>query len=598
MGYLRSGRNAAVHLVVRSVRDGMDTEIEGGVCPECVPDAAAVQLQRVRGDADAVCIDIVRLHLVAKEQANSVAMDPEEGSEACLTAHVECQPGASGDFDPAVELDPSLNRLARSVGGAVRGAVVYPHMGYLRSSRNAAVHLVVRGVCDGTGAEIEVGIRPECVPDAAAVQRQRIRRDANAVCIQIVRLYRVPEQQDSPATTAPSERSKAHLAAHIDCQSGAACDLDLLVESDPKVNRLARPVGRAVRRPAAPTNPHPIHLRSGYNAAVHLVVRSVCDGTRAEIEVGVRPECVPDAAAVQLQRVRSDADAVCIDIVRLHLVAKVRGIPIGTDCPEGSEARPTAHIERQPGFAVHLYRDVKSDPNVDCLPCAVGDAVRGAAGNPHMGYLWSGRNAAVHLLVRSSARRWPSKHKSRSCTVSGLDAAAVQRQRIGCDVDAIRVAVLPLHQVAEFQARVAVRANTPRSVAGPNYPSRLVPHTEIQRWIPRHLNGIGKAYDGSDLLACSIAVTGLRLAIDGHGVQPLASQPAAGAGNDHQCYWNLDACLGPAGLPLTAGGLQYSQRGPVGVLSQSGRVRRDENLFQAASRAGPFLRVGRQPARV
>ena len=75
------------------------------------------------------------------------------------------------------------------------------------------------------------------------------------------------------------------------------------------------------------------------------------------------------------------------------------------------------------------------------------------------------------FVIRRTAGRWPSKNESRIRTVSRLDAAAVQGQRIGRDLDAIRVSVLRLHYVMEFQALVACLASTPRSVAAPGCPT-------------------------------------------------------------------------------------------------------------------------------
>lgn len=53
---------AAGHLVVRSIRDGMRSEIQNCVCPAPAPDAPPVQRQRICRDADAISVHVPRLH--------------------------------------------------------------------------------------------------------------------------------------------------------------------------------------------------------------------------------------------------------------------------------------------------------------------------------------------------------------------------------------------------------------------------------------------------------------------------------------------------------------------------------------------------------
>ena len=115
------------------------------------------------------------------------------------------------------------------------------------------------------------------------------------------------------------------------------------------------------------------------------------------------------------------------------------------------------------------------------------------------------------------------------------------------------------------------------------------PHPDIQCWSPGHLDRIGEAYADSDLLSCTIGVAVLRLAVDRHRVCPSACWRAAAAVDDRQCHWNLDACLSPGGLPLTAAGFQDRQRAPMSAVCHAGCVRRDGDLFRAVSRTGPFL---------
>ena len=86
--------------MVRSVRDGMGPEIEVRVRSEHAPNAPAVQSQRVGRDANAVRIHVFRLHLVLEEQGSPVTTARPVRSPARLTAHVECQLGASGSLDP------------------------------------------------------------------------------------------------------------------------------------------------------------------------------------------------------------------------------------------------------------------------------------------------------------------------------------------------------------------------------------------------------------------------------------------------------------------------------------------------------------------
>ena len=191
----------------------------------------------------------------------------------------------------------------------------------------------------------------------------------------------------------------------------------------------------------------------------------------AETEVRVCSDFAPNAPAVQCERVGRDADAVCIHVFRLHLVPEEQGIPVTTARRERSPARLTAHVERQSGASGSLDPWGESDPDRNPFARAVGCAVRGAAGNPCSTDPGNGRRAAVDLVIRSTASRWPSKDERRIRTVSRLDAAAVKGQRTGRDVDAVRVSVLRLHHVMEFQALVPCLANTPRSVAAPGYPT-------------------------------------------------------------------------------------------------------------------------------
>ena len=86
--------------MVRSVRDGMGPEIEVRVCSRHAPNAPAVQCERVGRDANAVCIHVFRLHVVLEEQGIPLTTARRVGSPARLTAHVECQSGASGSLDP------------------------------------------------------------------------------------------------------------------------------------------------------------------------------------------------------------------------------------------------------------------------------------------------------------------------------------------------------------------------------------------------------------------------------------------------------------------------------------------------------------------
>ena len=53
-------------------------------------------------------------------------------------------------------------------------------------------------------------------------------------------------------------------------------------------------------------------------SAVHLVVCSIRDGMRSDIQGCVCPAPAPDAPPVQRQRVRRDADAISVHVPRPH----------------------------------------------------------------------------------------------------------------------------------------------------------------------------------------------------------------------------------------------------------------------------------------
>ena len=213
----------------------------------------------------------------------------------------------------------------------------------------------------------------------------------------------------------------------------------------------------------------------------------------------------------------------------------------------------------------------------------------GLPGNPRPAYLRHGRHAAIDLVTRGTNSQWPCESESRIRAASGLNTAAIHSQRIGCDADSIRVSVLRLYQVIEFQALVACLAKARHSIAAPGCPTSAVAHTEIQCRSPGHLDRIGEAYADSDLLACSIGVTTLWIAIDRHRVRPPACGRAAVPGYECCCHWNLNTCLGPGGFPRAAAGLQDRQQAPVSCVEHhAGGVRRDGNLLPRRCPNGPI----------
>ena len=328
------------------------------------------------------------------------------------------------------------------------------------------------------------------------------------------------------------------------------------------------------------------------------MLRGVDQGVAAEIALRVRPGRVADAAPVEAQRVRGDADAVRVPVRGLHDVAEPQPPGRARPTAERGLARLAPHPDRQHRASGHLHRLREVQPHPDPLARAVGLAVLRAAADPQAAHRGSGRLAAVHLVLRGVARRWPSKSENRGHTVSGLDVAAVQSQSIGRDADTVCVPVVRLHDVAEPQPLVASLAST---LPPPTVPSRLtgeVAYLQIQCRSPGHFDRIGEVHADSDLLACSIAITVLWAATDCHGVRPSACGRAAVAGNDRKCHWNLDTCLSPRGFPLSVAGSPDCQLAPVSVVRHAGSVRHDGNLLHAATPTDPFLRIGREPCRV
>ena len=370
-GDVRARGVGAVHLVRRGVREGERAESEDRVRGAVAHlDGAAVQRQGAAFDGDAVRVDVRRHHRVAEPQRCRAGAGGVVGL-AGVGTDAERQLGGAGDVHGLVEGDGGLDGLAVVVGVAQRRGVERQRQDAGRAE--AAVDLVLGGVGEGAAAQAHVrshrGVAG--VVDSAAVQRQGVPEDADAIGVQIAGLHQVAEAQPRRANV-PEELHLAGCVADGQRQARRAGHRYLAVVIDGHVDPFVVLVGVVAGRGAAEV--HLVHSRHGEPGAVHLAEAIVRDGVVAEAEDGV-PGALPqpDGAAVQGQRGRRDADAVGVH-VRLHqLVAEHQRIGAGAGGVAGLAGVRADH-EGELGRADDVHHAVEGDRRLDGFAALVGVA--------------------------------------------------------------------------------------------------------------------------------------------------------------------------------------------------------------------------------
>ena len=243
---------AAVHQVAGGVGDRVAAEAEPCSPAASAAQRGAVQLQGVRGDADAVGVAVACYHPVGEVQGPA-SIGYQTGL-ARVRADAERQRRSAAAFrDVRVEADLNGNVLADPVGVPPGGAAGDGHpvdRGARGHGREAAVHLVGGGVGDCVAAEVEVRLHAVRSPHAAAGQGQGVRGDADAVGIAVAGHHRVAEAQTPRRRRRPVEAGLPRRRADAQRQARRSARDHQLVEPDPHDDRVARGVRIAPARRA------------------------------------------------------------------------------------------------------------------------------------------------------------------------------------------------------------------------------------------------------------------------------------------------------------------------------------------------------------
>ena len=203
------------------------------------------------------------------------------------------------------------------------------------------------------------------------------------------------------------------------------------------------------------------HRWSDLQRAVHLVAGQVVPGIAGVHElVGadrrhrIVTGSVADRSAVQGQRVHRDADAVRVAILVLHHVT--------VECPNAARTGKfrrsslAPYLQRQLRRSGNRYRFAEVDPQLYGLIAPVGVA---AAARPRVDEYprrpRSGLVAATTVDLRRGQVGNGMVIQIQVSVIAGAvpDRAAVQSQRVRCDADTVRIAVLGLHHVLEERPR-------------------------------------------------------------------------------------------------------------------------------------------------
>ena len=286
--------------------------------------------------------------------------------------------------------------------------------------------------------------------DRTAVQLQCVGRDAQPVAVPIARLHHVLEHLSRrrigelmrvgrvPRRVPDLEGDPRPASRRVHGYGS--------VEVHARVEHFA-PRVRAVPRRRR-TDRQPLHLRGSRSAAVHLVRRA--RRHRVVRQNGGRRRVARrrDRAAVQLQGVRPDAQPVRVRVPSPHHVAKFDVRLRARRAQVRRVARRVPHLQRDPRPSpgrVHRRDTVEADRHLDPLASKVRVPLhRSVERRPSR--VRSAHAAAVHLV----SRRKPAVRQRRGRSVAQQgDRAAVRRQPVRLDADAVRVPVSSLHDVTE-----------------------------------------------------------------------------------------------------------------------------------------------------
>ena len=439
-----------------------------------VEDRSVGERNRSGPDADAVAVEVARLHDVAECQRRGAAARCEAGQPR-RRADGQFQGRLPADENGLVEFHLNFDRVARPVG----------HVGHRcdRHARHRRRDRVEVRVDPVSGLRRQArqppfrrpGLVARDVLDDAA--DQGVRPDADAVVVPVLRLDPVRERERVGTAAVRVERAPGVLA-HGQHEFEFAVDLHHvhdLVEPDLDLDGLAEAVGRAVGRG------DDLETHGGRAHGVDAVPGLRREG--GEVPRHVRAFGILDAAPRQRPGSGRDADAVVVEVPGLHGV------------PEPQHRRAAAAVECRHGFgaadryrqlgqtrllrrAPHEHRLRERDTDVDVLAHAVRVAARRRRPNGEPG-LFPAAVDPVAALRRHALQQ--GVHRIAGVvvdrTVIRLRPAA---QRVGAHADAVVVAVLFDHHVAEAQR--------PRSAAGDEQRvSRMLADGDAQHQIPVEL---------------------------------------------------------------------------------------------------------------
>ena len=402
-------------------------------------------------------------------------------AEVVQRAHgVQAAAGLHGHFAAGGDLEPERVRVVRGVDGT-GGLARQRHAGgrgkvvavVVRAGR-ARVHFVYPGVVDRGSADFQFCVRRTALGrDRPAVQRERVRTDADAVRVVVRRLRDVAEVQ-APSVAhnvsifqvldvARLPRGRAdrqRQLRHAGCVHGPVEDHshdDLVPSAVVAACRLGHDRCVSHRR-------HDLAAA----AAIDLEACEVGEGVAAEAQCCVRGVAAnPDRPAIQRQRTRTYAEAVRIDIGGLDDVLELELVASSRPPEEARLPRRGADRQRQLRLAAHLHHTVEDQRSNDHLAKLEGVAARRTFPKPQRIHNRRGLHAAVHL-VASQVGEGVTAETQRCVGVAAMDSdcSAVQRQGACADADAVRVAVRRLHDISKIEAR-------PADATGPPFQLRL-----------------------------------------------------------------------------------------------------------------------------
>ena len=271
------------------------------------------------------------------------------------------------------------------------------------------------------------------------------------------------------------------------------------IEEDPDPNRLAHAVGVAAL--GAGKESHLRHDRGAVDTPVHLVACSVRDGLAAQIQrCGVAARIL-NRAAIQRQGVSRDADPVRVGVPGLCSIDELQPLPA---CIGWAIVRLTgerADRQRQLRRAGHRDGFVEFHTNPDVLLSAVGVPTPGGGIQNYGAYGRGIIRAAVHLAVPIVGDGVRAEIQSGVVAVGVPNRAAVQRQRVRGNADAVRIAVRCLDGISEDQGRTAASV---RCLAG------VRPDRQRQLWRAGHGEGFIEPDPYEDSLVQPERVAALR----------------------------------------------------------------------------------------